>query len=115
LVAHVRRAMARQAEVHEYPRAALKRRSVGQIDVGLVEPALGGRAVGQDRGQQQHEGGNGLSHLLVTLSGSGLVGSLDVYHGISRKNRKYRIMHTCAQYTLANRPRSTSAGLLVPR
>src|SRR4030067_495954 len=107
--------MAGQAVVNERAGAALQRRLVAQINLYGVEldvlPA-GSEAHTRQRRTQQNE--NRLL-LFVTLSGTGLVLSILVYHGISAKKAKYTIVKICAQYTFAKSIRLMGCGLLLPR
>ena len=92
--------MAIEAVIDERPRAALQRRGVEPVDRRRLEPdigAAGGRhgAGEADRGEQERNERRGeLVHHPVTLSGTGFVLSRAVYHGISRKNRKYTTVST---------------------
>jgi len=74
-----------QAVIDEDAGAALHRNRIVRIDVGAIEPQFVSRRKYDKRREQHCE--KQLSHD-VTLSGSGLVLSILVYQGISRKNRK---------------------------
>ena len=70
------RRMAAQAVVHEQFGAALQRLLVVQIDIRLVQMHAATGREGQSRQQYQQKAQNYLSHLPVTLSGTGLVLSI---------------------------------------
>src|SRR5690606_21413800 len=95
VVAHEAGRVAVQTVVHEQLRAVLQRGRV-RAHRRTVQMDRGGGAEGQRRREERcrREPLEGLdhavTHLKVTLSGSGLHLSILVYHGISRKNAKYR-------------------------
>lgn len=74
-----------QAVIDEHLRAALKGYCITRIGIGAIELDVR-TGCKCNHGQEQKNDGK-LSHD-VTLSGSGLVRSIFVYQGISRKNRK---------------------------
>ena len=93
VVAHVFRAVAVEAVVDERARAALQRLDVQPVDRRLFHPqvaplkaAAGADAGSKDRRAEQAQ--RALFFIRSPLSGTGLVLSSAVYHGIRRKNRK---------------------------
>ena len=92
VVAHVLRRMAGQAVVDEVARAALQRLLVEAVDRRGREAEVGAaRQRERRRGRDAATAGQAgkLVHLPRSpCSGTGLVLSRAVYHGISRKNRK---------------------------